>query len=302
MADDTFVTKKDAENKKRGMMVSVAFHVALIMLAILPLLTFPDPPPGQAGILVNLGLPDVGQGDENAGPSEPVVEETPDQPVQEETAPPVSEPSKTKPEPKPEKPVLTTEDPSAVALRKEKERKEKERLDQLEKDRQARAAEEAKKKAAADAAAARKAEEARKQQEAADFGKSLGLEGLGKGKGETGKPGNQGDPGGDPNADRVTGISTGSGVVEGLGGRGATTRNTPQDNSSETGTVVVRVCIDKNGNVVEAKFSQKGEKTSSTVTSGRLVNLAVESAKKWKFSPGEVDKQCGWIIFNFKAK
>ena len=129
-----------------------------------------------------------------------------------------------------------------------------------------------------------------------------GLEGLGKGKGETGKPGNQGDPGGDPNADRVTGISTGSGVVEGLGGRGATTRNTPQDNSSETGTVVVRVCIDKNGNVVEAKFSQKGEKTSSTVTSGRLVNLAVESAKKWKFSPGEVDKQCGWIIFNFKAK
>ncbi len=301
MADDTLVTRKDAENKKKGMMASVVFHVALIMLGILPLLTFPDPPPGQAGILVNLGLPDEGQGDENAGPSEPVAEEMTEEPVEEEevTPPPVKEPTKTKPEPKPEKEVITTEDPNAVALRKEKERQEKERQEQLDKQRRE---EEARKKAAAEAEAARKAEEARKKQEAADFGKSLGLEGLGKGKGETGKPGNQGDPGGDPNADRVTGISTGSGVVEGLGGRGVARRDTPKDNSSETGTVVVRVCIDKNGNVTEAKFSQKAEKASSTVTSGRLVNLAVESARKWRFSPGEVDKQCGWIIFNFRAQ
>ena len=44
----------------------------------------------------------------------------------------------------------------------------------------------------------------------------------GDGKGETGKPGNQGDPSGDPKCMKILeGISTGSGDIGGnLGGRG----------------------------------------------------------------------------------
>lgn len=291
MAYDTSVTRDDEQNKKRGMIISVALHVVIIMMALLPLLTFPDPPPGQAGILVNLGLPDEGQGVENAGPAEPAVSEETPQPPQEEAAPP---PPASKPEPEPKKEVITTEDPNQVAIRKEKERKERERQQQIEEQRreqerleQERREQEAREKAAREA----------KEREAQELKNTIGgLFGEGEGKGNTGKPGNQGDPGGDPNADRVTGISTGSGVVEGFGGRGVVRSDKPQDNSQDQGTVVVKACIDSNGNIISAEFTQAG----STATSSRLKQLAVDSAKRWKFAPGNVDKQCGRIIFNFR--
>ncbi|MCO6492024.1 MAG: energy transducer TonB [Phaeodactylibacter sp.] len=295
MAYDTSVTRDEEQNKKRGMMTSVAIHVFLIMLALLPLLTFPDPPPGQAGILVNLGLPDEGQGTENAPPAESVAEDIPDQP-EEEVTPPPADPKPSKPEPEPKKQVITTEDPSQVAIRKEKERKERERQEQLE---QQRREQERLERERREQEAREKAEREAKEREAQQLKDAIGGAfggGDGSGKGNTGKPGNQGDPGGDPDADRVTGISTGSGVVEGFGGRGVLRQDKPQDNSQDQGKVVVRACIDSNGNVISAEFTQAG----STATSSRLKQLAVSSAKKWKFAPGSVDKQCGTITFNFR--
>ncbi|MEQ8705227.1 MAG: hypothetical protein RIC19_14975 [Phaeodactylibacter sp.] len=293
MAVDTRVTQEDEQNKKRGMIISVAVHVVLLMLAVLPLLTFPDPPPGQEGILVNLGLPDVGEGSENAGPAT-AAEEDPVEVPEEETAPPP--PSESKPEPEPEREVITADD-SEVAIRKEKERKRKE-ADALKREQQER--EDAKKRAEAEAK--RKAEEAqrKKEAEAANLKESLGgLFGDGDGKGNTGTPGNQGDPNGDPNSDILTGISTGSGTVGGgLGSRGVAATHKPKDNSQEQGVVVVKVCVDRSGNVISADFTQKG----STATSSRLKNLAISSAKRWKFASGQVDKQCGTITYNFKAQ
>lgn len=289
------VSVEEEKNKKRGMMISIALHVALLMLAILPLLTFPDPPPGQEGILVNLGLPDQGQGDENAGPAEPQVAEEAE--AEEEEAEPVKETPKE--ESKPEdtkKEVVTTEDPNAIKLKKEKERQEKAKQDALEKQKKEAADAEKRKK---DAEAKAKAEKAQKEADAKNFGESLGLEGLGKGKGNTGKEGNQGDPNGDPNSDILTGISTGSGMVgDGLGSRGVSKSHKPTDNSNEQGTVVVRVCVDRNGSVVEAEWTQKGSSAVST----RLKNIAISSAKQWKFKPGDVDKQCGTITYNFKTQ
>jgi TonB family protein len=293
MAVDTRVTQEDEQNKKRGMIVSVAVHVVLLMLAVLPLLTFPDPPPGQEGILVNLGLPDVGEGSENAGPA-PAVEEDPVDIPQEETAPPP--PAESEPEPEPEREVITADD-SEVAIQKEKDRKRKE---QEAKERREREQEEARKRAKAEAR--RKAEEAQRQKEAeaANLKESLGgLFGDGDGKGNTGTAGNQGDPNGDPNSDILTGISTGSGTVGGgLGSRGVARTHKPQDNSQEQGMVVVKVCVDRSGKVISADFTQKG----STATSSRLKNLAISSAKRWQFAPGQVDKQCGTITYNFRAQ
>lgn len=293
MAVDTRVTQEDEQNKKRGMIVSIVVHVALLMLALLPLLTFPDPPPGQEGILVNLGLPDVGQGNENAGPTA-VTEDQPEEVPEEETAPPP--PSASEPEPEPEREVITADD-SEVALQKEKERKRKE---QEAKERREREKEEARKRAEAEAK--RKAEQAqqKKEAEAADFKESLGgLFGEGDGKGNTGTSGNQGDTDGDPNSDILTGISTGSGKVGGgLGSRGVARTHKPKDNSQEQGVVVVYVCVDKSGKVLSAEFTQRG----STATSSRLKNLAESSAKQWQFAPGQVDKQCGTITYNFKAQ
>ena len=165
MALDTQLTQEDEQNKKRGMIISIAIHVLLLTLALLPLLTFPDPPPGQEGILVNLGLPDQGQGVENAGPveSSEVQEETP----QEEAAPP--EASAAEPEPEPEREVVTS-DESDVQVRKQEEKERKERLEQERREREAR------EKAEAEAEAKRKAEEARRKRdaEAADLKNEIG--------------------------------------------------------------------------------------------------------------------------------
>ena len=47
---ETMVSHQERKNKKRGMTTSIIIHILLIILALWPLLTFPDPPPGQEGI------------------------------------------------------------------------------------------------------------------------------------------------------------------------------------------------------------------------------------------------------------
>ena len=122
---------------------------------------------------------------------------------------------------------------------------------------------------------------------------------FGDGKGKTDKPGNQGDPNGDPDAKKLEGISTGSGMVGGgLGDRGVVFEPKISDNSQKTGTVVVRVCVDRNGDVVSADYTQKG----STTADSELRNIAINSAKKFRFAKSSIDKQCGTITIDFKVR
>lgn len=285
--------------KKKGLRVSLILHILLIILAILPLLSYKTPPPEQEGIMVNLGIPDVGQGDENAASTAPeVVEED----VQEDATPqevvekvePVEEVvEKTTPKEttQPVKDVVKTEDPAAVALKKKKAEEAKKK----------REAEEAKRKAAEAARKKKAAEEAerkRKQAEADALADGLDF-GTGGGKGNTGTSGNQGDPNGDPNADNLTGLSKGSGRVGGgLGSRGVLAAPKVQEKSQKSGTVVIEVCADANGNVISSNFTQRG----STTTASELVRAAEKNAKKWKFSKGGVDRQCGTITYKFKLQ
>jgi TonB family protein len=290
---DTITTPQEQKHKKRGLRTSIFVHIGLILLALLPLTRFEDPPPGQEGILVNLGIPDVGEGDENAAAAEiqeeePVVEEDQPEEVQEEAV--ESEPE-SDPEPV-EKEIVTTEDPEAIAIKKQKEKEDRERRE---------AEAEAKRKKAEQDEARRKAEAERKAKEEAanKLKEGLGLEGLGKGKGETGKEGNQGDKDGDPNSDILTGVSTGSGTVGGgLGSRGRVKSPRVQENSQASGTVVLNVCVDSDGNVISATYTQRG----STTGNSQLKSAAIRNAKSWKFSPGGPDKQCGTITYNFKVK
>lgn len=294
-------TQQEKKNKDRSLATSIALHLGLLILAMLPLLSYQIPPPGQEGILVNLGLPDVGQGDENAAPAETAEEEEaqPEEEVEPEPQPETPK-EETKPEPVKEKEVVKTEDPNEVALRRKKEQEQKEQKAQEERERQERA-EEARKKAAADAEAKRKADaEAKRKADAQKTKDQIGgLFGDGKGKGNTGSSGNQGDPGGDPNADNLKGISTGSGKVGGgLGGRGILSSPKVTDNSQKQGTVVLEVCVDETGSVTSAKFTQRG----SSTTDSQLINVAESNAKRWKFSSGGPDKQCGTITYNFKLQ
>lgn len=298
-------------DKRRGNIAWMIFAIIFIALLLYPFLTYPDPPPEQEGILVNLGVPDIGSGVENAPAPAPPAEADPE-PEPDPEPDPLPEPDP-EPEPEPEEvsepEVVTTEDPDAIRLKREAEAKKEREEARKKKEREAKEAErkreerkererrerERKEREAKEAAAKAKAEAEAK---ASDFGESLGLEGMGKGKGDTGKAGNQGDPNGDPNADALKGVSTGSGRVGGgLGSRGVKSSPKVTDNSQKSGTIVVNVCVDANGRVVSSKFKQLG----SSTTDPRLVSLAESNAKRWKFDPGD-GKTCGTITYVFKVQ
>ena len=285
----------EQQRKRKAYITSSTVTGIILILMILKFFHYPDPPPPPEGILVNLGLPDQGQGEDNTpGPLAPTP--APEKPQPEKPQPEIQKETKpvTKPVTTPvkEKPVVTTEDPNAVAIR---ERQEKERRDRAEADRVAREQEEARNRAEAE----RKRKEAEAKATKDEIGGLFGGGGKGSGKGNTGKPGNQGDPGGDPNSKNLEGITTGTGSVGGnLGNRNVMFAPKIEDNSSLEGTVVVEVCVDSNGSVVSAGFMQRG----STTANSTLVNLAVNNAKKWKFSTGDVDKQCGTVTYKFRLK
>lgn len=301
---DTVLTPQEENDKKKGWFTSIAIHIGIVILLLIPFFTYQDPPPGQEGIVVNLGLPDVGQGDENAGPA------TPSQPVEDTSEPeeeeqePVEEP--TPPEPEPEQPVVeqptvkevvTAEDPEQIALKKKEEEARKKAAEEAAK---RKAAEEAKRKAAQEAERKRKEEQARKEAEADAFKDKIGgLFGDGGGKGNTGKPGNQGAENGDPNASNLEGVSAGIGKIQGgLGGRGIVSVPKLADDSQDAGKVSVRVCVDTNGKVVNAEITQKG----TTATSARLRNKALQHARTIKFKSGPESKLCGIVPYTFKVK
>lgn len=315
---EAVLSPTEEKDKKRGMTTSIVLHALLLIIALMPFLTFPDPPPGQEGIVVNLGLPDEGQGDNNAAPAEAappeeVVEEPVEETVEEVIEEPEPEPVEEVKEapPKKEKEVVQQEDPRELALKRKKEKEAKEKADRDAKERaekeakrkaeaKKKAAEEAKRKKEAAAKAKADAERKAREAEAAKTKNQIGgLFGNGGGKGNTGKPGNQGDPNGDPNAKNLEGISTGSGRVGGgLGSRGVVSSPKVTDNSQKQGRVVLKVCVDSNGKVLSAEYTQRG----STTTDSRLRSLAIRNAKNWKFNKGSIDKQCGTITYDFKVR
>ena len=73
--------EKEKKEKRKAMILSFLFHLGTIILLMLPLLQYPDPPPGQDGILIALGNPDEGTGPiEPGGPEEPAPEEQIEEP------------------------------------------------------------------------------------------------------------------------------------------------------------------------------------------------------------------------------
>lgn len=313
--EDYKVNERQEGNERKARLSSITVLLLLLAIFVFPFFTYPDPRPEQAGVLVNLGIPDVGQGEENAAPaaaSKPEVkpEPKPEPPKPEPKVEPKPEP---KPEPVQEEKVTTTEDPEAVRIRQaeaDKKRKDQEKADQKrqqEQDakRKADAEAEAKRKAEADAEARKKAAEAAAKAKRDAESKATkdaigGLFGGGEGKGNTGKDGSQGDPNGDPNASKLTGISTG--VGGGLSGRGVARRGKITDNSQKEGQVAVKICVDGDGKVISANFTQGGS-FGAAASDATIRSRAIASAKKWEFDKNpSLDKQCGTITYKFKLR
>lgn len=259
----------------KGWVVSLITHIVFLALLCLPFLVAKVPPPDESeGLLVNLGLQDQGQGDR-----------TPKGETKELTADPTPQ------NPKPEVKPMAAKAPAKVTSQKSITSNEDSGV----------AAREAAAKQKAQADAQQRAnEEAQKQAAYNNTKKSYGdLLGSQTGKGNTGKPGSQGDPNGDPNSNVLEGISKGSGRVGGgLGNRGVLHEPQIIDKSQKTGRVVISVCVDKSGKVVKAEYTQKG----STTTDSELKDMAKKAALQFKFTTSEIEEQCGTITVDFKVK
>ena len=70
------------------------------------------------------------------------------------------------------------------------------------------------------------------------------------------------------------------------------------DRSQKTGRVVISVCVDKNGKVIKAEYTQKG----STTTDSELKEIAKKAALQFKFTLSEIEEQCGTITVDFKIR
>jgi len=142
------------------------------------------------------------------------------------------------------------------------------------------------------------AEKARKEKELEEKKKQYG-DLFNNGKGDDSSDGTKGDPIGDPDGSALEGISTGKAEIGGgLSDRGVAYEPSIKDDSQKTGKVVIRVCVDRNGKVISAQFTQKGSNT----TDRTLVEIAEKAAAKYTFQASDIDKQCGTIAIDFKLK
>jgi len=117
-------------------------------------------------------------------------------------------------------------------------------------------------------------------------------------EGTTGKPGDQGNPFGNPNATNHVGTpGNGGGPSFSLKGRSSKSLPKPDYNSKEQGTVVVKIWVNNNGEVNRVEAGQRG-----TTTSDRsLWKQAENAALRARFSPDPdaPEDQTGSITYKF---
>lgn len=250
-------------------------------------------PPKEKGIAVNFGTTDFGSGD--VQPKEP-VKTSPQKNVPEPT--PVEESSSVAEE----EDVINqvTEDAPVIKEDKKekpkKEQKEKTEDQPVEKQPEEKPEEEKKPEPKP---------EPKPDKSVTDAMESLmnGPENDGEeaeGEGDDQKAGDKGDPDGDPNAKNYYGTGKG---LDGdgkyrLGGRKALNKEKYTQDCNESGEVVVRIEVDRNGNVIRATAGVKGTTNSSPC----LLEPAKRAALDTKFNSDSnaPSKQVGFITYVFK--
>jgi outer membrane biosynthesis protein TonB len=290
--------KREIANSTKGYTSSLLLHSLLILIGITPLATFQAPiwEEQTPGMEVALGFPDEGQGNDEPSPAlqnspggpPPAVSHT-SAATSSSTPPSAADPSPTKGQD-----VITSDASEEIAIAKARE--EKRRADQAQVEAERRRNAEIEAERARQAAAAQKAAEYASAK--SKYGGLLG--GKGTGRGNTGTAGNQGDPNGDPNAKNLEGINTGGKgrIGGGLGNRGVVSEPKISESTQKTGRVVIKVCVNRNGNVISAEYTQKG----STTNNSTLIGIATRNAMKFKFTDGDLDQQCGTITYDFKVQ
>ncbi len=276
-----FKTKYEKDSAKLTALIAVI--LLLLLFVVGP--PYMDPPE-EYGIAVNFGTTDFGKG--NIQPKKPVKSEP--QEIEELPQPDASKAEPTKSSETKEE-VLTADNAEEIAIKKQKQAEAK-----------AKAIADAKVKAEAD----RIAKEKRDQEEKKRKLDAL-IGGVSKSEGsETGSEGNDnkaGDKGqldGNPYAPSYFGgKGTGSGGVGyGLNGRGKASFKRLKQDCNESGMVIVRIVVNKNGNVIEATPGVKGTTNTSQCLLAPAKKIAL--SHKWPADSKAPTKQIGFVKVNFK--
>lgn len=248
---------EEKKNKIIGIIVTISFHIVLLIFCILFGFTTPLPLPEEQGVEVNLGNSEEGMGDiqpenltQNVSGTVVPKNYTPNNYVDQINEESVNLNHKNKNEKVNQKPKETKE-----------EVKEENKINQL-----------------------------------ALFQGNKNK--VGGSEGNSGKPGDQGNPLGNPNADNYQGNpGSGGGPSFSLKGRTAKLLPKPDYNSNEQGTVVVKIWVNNNGEVTRVEAGQRGTTTSDRT----LWKLAESAALKARFSPDSdaPEDQTGTITYRF---
>lgn len=293
-------------DKSLGVFGTIVFHLLLLLALIFISISSVDP--GDEGILVALGDSPTGQGQFTPSSSAPAAQTS---------TPPASQPASTPP-PTPSastparQQVLTqnTEEAPAISAQEKARQEEQKRIAEQERQRQA------------EIERQRKAEQERQRQEELERQREAELErqkreqqaaaarnavsgafsnsgSNSQSAGDTGGSGTQGALTGDPNATNRTGTGLGSsGSGFSLQGRNLIgSLPKPVYNVQESGRVVVRIVVDREGRVTHAEHRLQG----STTTSSALINAAIDAARKARFNsdPNATSSQEGTITYVF---
>ncbi|MDV7140554.1 energy transducer TonB [Maribacter sp. TH_r10] len=292
----------DTRHKKKSFTLTTALLSALVLLLFYIGLTYMDPPI-ENGISVNFGSMDFGMGDKQPMEkirSEPLdIPEPPNvQQEQIEEAIPEEVQDEVVEKEQPTEKVLTQESEESIKIKQQKEAKRKADA----------AAKKAKAEADRVAREKREAEEQkRKEQEAkkAELDKLMGglnkSDGTASGsEGDDNRPGDKGQPDGDPYATSYYG-SPGSGSGTGgygLNGRSLVSKGKVQQECNQEGRVVVKIVVDRTGKVISATPGVKG----TTNNNPCLLEPAKKTAfkHKWNLDSNAPSQQIGFVVVNFK--
>lgn len=264
-------------DQKRGIISTVLFHAAILLILLFMGLKVPFPPPTEEGIMVDFGFSATGLGEE-----EPSAAQAPEQalPSPKETVvpkPAEAKPATQKQPDEADEDLLTQELEKTVAVKtgtkkkevdkaKEKLEADKKRQEAAEKERirqetieRQRAEEEAQRKQAEEQ---KKIGDINSRAKNAFGGGKTDNGSTSTGQGVTYGPGNQGSPDGTPGAKQYgIGGGSGNGISFSLSGRSARSLPKPDYPGNDGGTVVVEVTVDKFGKVTNARVGVKGTNT-----------------------------------------
>ena len=265
------------KHKREGLVGTIVFHLALLLIFIFAGLKYPDPRPEQ-GIVVDFGTTDAGTGQNQpteVGAADNVVPEPqPDNNTPTETAPAEAVDEN-----------VLTDNQETVELPETQEQtaeKPEENEDPQE-----------------------EPEETQEEKEERQISEQLSgaLEKFKKSDKSGGSEGDGDDEvgdKGDPDGSRSNNYSGGTGGKGGgnydLGSRSATQRPIPEGCGNEEGTVVIEVQVDRDGNTIRA---QQGRGT--TASDNCLIEAAKQAAlnTKWSPDPNAPRTQQGKITYKF---